>query len=207
MATIDNIPRPGYVYDADTNTWFPIAGKPDVNASYEWNGMHNFLNSVALSNSVLMQKGFNVFLNPSARNTDVPTPIYGTICFLKQDASGNTINDLQVYDGSNWLSIVDPLFTFNQQSSSYTLTLIDSYKMIEMSGGGTLTVPPASSVNFPIGTAIDVLQTGSSQVTIAAGSGVTVNATPGLKLRTQWSSVTLVKRAANTWVAMGDLVA
>jgi hypothetical protein len=207
MATVNNYPRPAYVYDADTNQWYEVGGKTDINASYEWNGMHNFLNSTAFGNSVVMQKGFNVFLNESARNEVVPTPIYGTMAFLKQDSLGNTINDLQVYDGSNWLSIVDPLFTFNQQSSSYTLSLIDSYKMIEMSGGGNLTVPPESSVNFPIGTAIDIVQTGSSQVTIVAGSGVTVNATPGLKLRTQWSSATLVKRAADTWLLMGDLVA
>lgn len=207
MATVNNYPRPAYVYDADTNQWFPIAGKTDINASYEWNGMHYFGNSTAFDNSVIMQKGFNVFLNATERNSIIPSPIYGTIVFLKQDASGNKINDLQVYDGTNWLSIVDPLFTFNQQSSSYTLSLIDSYKMIEMSGGGNLTVPPASSVNFPIGTAIDIVQTGSSQVTVVAGSGVTVNATPGLKLRTQWSSATLVKRSANTWLLMGDLVA
>lgn len=207
MATINNYPRPAYVYDADTDQWYEVGGKTDVNASFEWNGMHNFLNSVALSNSVVMQKGFNVFLNAAARDAVVPTPIYGTMAFLKQDSLGNTINDFQVYDGSNWLSIVDPLFSFNQQSSSYTLALLDSYKMIEMSGGGSLTVPPQSSVNFPIGTAIDIVQTGSSQVTIVAGSGVTVNATPGLKLRTQWSSATLVKRASDTWLLMGDLVA
>jgi hypothetical protein len=206
MATIDSYPRPAYVYDAGTETWYEIGGKTDVTASFEWNGMHNFLNSVALSNQVLMQKGFNVFLNATARDADI-TPIYGTIAFLKQDSLGNTINDLQVYDGSSWLSIVDPLFTFNQQSGSYTLALIDSYRMIEMSNGGNLTVPPESSVNFPVGTAIDIVQTGSSQVTVVAGSGVTVNATPGLKLRTQWSSATLVKRSSDTWLLMGDLVA
>jgi hypothetical protein len=75
-----------------------------------------------------------------------------------------------------------------------------------MSAGGTVTVPLNSSVAFPIGTAIDILQTGSSQVTLAGASGVTINATPGLKLRTQWSSATLIKRDTNTWLAMGDMV-
>jgi hypothetical protein len=79
--------------------------------------------------------------------------------------------------------------------------------MIEMSNGGNLTVPVNSSVAFEIGTAIDVLQTGASQVTIVADTGVTVNSTPGLKLRTQWSSATLVKRNTNTWVVLGDLSA
>ena len=61
--------------------------------------------------------------------------------------------------------------------------------------------------SFNIGTAITILQVGSGQTTIVAGSGVTVNATPGLKLRAQWSLVTLVKRATDTWVVSGDLTA
>ncbi|NBO78632.1 MAG: hypothetical protein EBV27_03160, partial [Actinobacteria bacterium] len=60
---------------------------------------------------------------------------------------------------------------------------------------------------WPVGASMDVIQTGSSQVTVAGGSGVTVNATPGLKLRAQWSSATILKRAANTFVVMGDLSA
>jgi hypothetical protein len=92
--------------------------------------------------------------------------------------------------------------TTNTQSSSYTLAIIDSDKIVEMSGGGTLTIADSSS--FPVGFTVDILQTGSSQVTIA-GSGFTPNATPGLKLRTQWSSATLIKRALNSWVILGDL--
>jgi len=206
MANINSNPRPGYVYDEATDQWYEIAGKVNTAAAYTWTASQVFDSTVSL-NSTVIAKNVNIFLNPSARDSAIPSPIYGTVVFLKQNAGGNTINDLQVYDGSNWLSIVDPLYEFNQQSTSYTLVIADSFKMIEMSSGGTLTIPLDSSVNFPIGTAIDILQTSSSQVTIAGASGVTVNATPGLKLRAQWSSATVVKRAANTWVAMGDLVA
>ena len=94
--------------------------------------------------------------------------------------------------------------SFNAQSSSYTLTTSDSGRLVEMSGGGTLTISDSSS--FPVGFTCDVLQTGSSQVTIA-GNGFTPNGTPGLKLRAQWSSATLLKRALNSWVVMGDLSA
>jgi hypothetical protein len=73
-----------------------------------------------------------------------------------------------------------------------------------MSGGGTLTVPTNASVAFATGTQINILQTGASQVTVG-GAGVTVNATPGLKLRAQWSSATLIKRATDTWALVGDL--
>ena len=97
----------------------------------------------------------------------------------------------------------------NQQVASYTLVLTDKNKMVEIfnSSATTLTIPADDSVNFGTGATIVILQTGTGQVTLTAGAGVTLNATPGAKLRTQWSSATLVKRAANTWVALGDLSA
>jgi hypothetical protein len=94
--------------------------------------------------------------------------------------------------------------SFNAQSSNYTLTTSDSGRLIEMSGGGTLTITDSSA--FPVGFTCDVLQTTTSQVTIA-GTSFTPNATPGLKLRTQWSSATLIKRALDSWVVLGDLSA
>ena len=97
----------------------------------------------------------------------------------------------------------------NAQAASYTLVLADSGKMVEMvvASGNTLTVPPNNAIAFPIGTTLTVLQTGAGQCTLTAGAGVTLNGTPGLKLRGQWSSATLIKRATDTWVALGDMVA
>jgi hypothetical protein len=106
---------------------------------------------------------------------------------------------------------VDSLTPISQKTSSYTLSsLTERDDLIEMGSASalTLTIPTDATLNFPIGTSIDILQTGAGQVTIAPVSGtVTVNATPGLKLRTTWSSCTLLKRAANTWVVFGDLSA
>lgn len=101
------------------------------------------------------------------------------------------------------------LSTNAQSGTAYTLVLSDQGKAVEMNNGSanTLTVPPNSSVAFPTGTTILVIQTGAGQTTLAAGSGVTINATPGLKTRAQWSAATLVKRATNTWLAFGDLSA
>ena len=99
--------------------------------------------------------------------------------------------------------------TLNAQTGSYTLVLADQGKSVEMNvaSANTLTVPPNSSVAFPTGTTILVVQTGAGQTTLTAGAGVTINSTPGLKLRTQWSAATLVKRNTNTWLAFGDLSA
>lgn len=98
----------------------------------------------------------------------------------------------------------------SQTGTSYTFVLTDGEdKLVEMSNAAaiTATVPLNSSVAFPVGTQINVLQTGAGQVTIAATGGVTLNGTPGLKLRAQWSAATLIKRATDTWVAVGDLAA
>lgn len=99
--------------------------------------------------------------------------------------------------------------SFNQRVSSYTLIIDDKDKIIEInsSSGTTLTIPANSSVPFEIGSSISILQTGSGQVTISGAVGVTVNGTPGLKLRAQWSFATLIKRSINTWVLVGDTAA
>jgi len=99
---------------------------------------------------------------------------------------------------------LDKIITISSKSESYVIENTDLGKLIEMSGGGTITITDSSS--FPIGFSVDVVQTGSSQVTIA-GTSFTPNATPGLKLRAQWSSATLIKRALNSWVVLGDLSA
>lgn len=99
---------------------------------------------------------------------------------------------------------VDNIIAINPQAGSYTLVAADADRLVELSGGGTLTIPSDSEYNFAVGTTIEILQTGTSQVTIA-GSGFTPNATPGLKLRTQWSSASLLKRGSNSWVVLGDL--
>ena len=105
---------------------------------------------------------------------------------------------------------VDSLTPISQKTASYTLSsLTERDDLIEMGSGSalTLTIPANATVAYPVGTSLDILQTGAGQVTIAGAAGVTVNATPGLKLRTQWSSATLFKRAENTWVVFGDLTA
>jgi len=110
------------------------------------------------------------------------------------------------YVGVKPLNISAPTIT----SNNYTLVLADADKFIELNNSttaATLTVPANSSAPFPIGAQINVLQTATGQFTVTPDTGVTINATPGLKIRAQWSSATLIKRATNTWVLLGDLSA
>jgi hypothetical protein len=99
----------------------------------------------------------------------------------------------------------DKLSTISAKSTSYSIQTNDLGKIIEMSDGGTISIEDSES--FPEGFTLDILQTGSSQVTVAGIGTTVINATPGLKLRTRWSSATLIKRTLNVWVLLGDLAA
>tara|TARA_R110000822_G_scaffold23288_4_gene72210 strand:+ start:3221 stop:3961 length:741 start_codon:yes stop_codon:yes gene_type:complete len=101
------------------------------------------------------------------------------------------------------------LVATNEETGSYTLVLGDAQGVVEMNvaTANTLTIPPNSSVAYPIGTSILVVQTGAGQTTITAGAGVTINSYLGLKIIGQWAGCTLIKRATDTWVAVGGLVA
>jgi len=123
-------------------------------------------------------------------------------------------NDVVYYNGSSWVnkninSI--PVSTNAQTGTTYTTVLADAGKIVEASNASaiTLSVPTNASVAYPVGTQITILQTGVGQVTVAAvNSGTTtINGTPGLKLRAQWSSAVLTKRATDVWVLTGDLTA
>ena len=106
--------------------------------------------------------------------------------------------------------ILEAPLTQNARTDSYTLVLADAGKLIEMgkATAQTLTIPLNSSVAFPTGTKIDVIQTGAGETTIAGTGGVTVNSEGSkLKINAQWQAVTLIKRATDTWVLIGAIKA
>jgi hypothetical protein len=101
--------------------------------------------------------------------------------------------------------------SINPQTVAYELVLADNGKMVEVSSASavTLSIPTNANQAFATGAQITILQTSTGQVTIAATDAgtTTVNGTPGLKLRAQWSSAVCIKRATDSWVVLGDLVA
>jgi hypothetical protein len=119
-------------------------------------------------------------------------------------------NGVTFSDGTQTKEGVPSRTPIVQKTSDYSLdslSLRDSLIEVSATGNTYVTIPTDANYNYPIGTTIDVLSTNTGLVMITGQSGVTVNATPGLKLRTQWSSATLLKRAADTWVVYGDLMA
>ncbi|MCA0229886.1 MAG: hypothetical protein LCH91_05440 [Bacteroidetes bacterium] len=96
--------------------------------------------------------------------------------------------------------------TINRQTASYTLALSDAWGMVELNvaSANTATVPPNSSVPFPILTQILLTQYGAGQTTIVAGAGVNLRSANGLKFANQFSGVTLVKIATDEWYIFGN---
>lgn len=94
-----------------------------------------------------------------------------------------------------------------QTGTSYTLVLGDNGKLVTLSNAAAiaLTVPTNASVAFPAGARIDLVQKGAGQVTV--GGTPTVNSTPTKKTRAQYSALTLVKEATDTWYLFGDISA
>lgn len=105
-------------------------------------------------------------------------------------------------------SLYSPLnVTISQQTSNYIIQSTDSSKQIEMNVSSANTVTVQNGLALPIGASVIIVQTGTGQTSIVADVGVTINATPGLKLRAQWSVATLTKRGTNLWLLAGDIVA
>lgn len=100
---------------------------------------------------------------------------------------------------------------FNQQTgTTYTIALADNGKVVEVTNSSPITVSiPTNTTAFPIGAQITVTQTGTGQITFEAVTPgtTTVNGSPGLKLRGQWSSAVLLKRDTEKWIVIGDTVA
>jgi len=111
-----------------------------------------------------------------------------------------------------WISVDSALqeIITNSQSGSYTLVLTDESKVIEMTSASAvnLTIPPNSSVAFPIGATIELNRYGAGEVSVVAGGGVTVRSPSSfLRLTNQYSSASLRKKGTDEWILAGDLKA
>jgi hypothetical protein len=93
-------------------------------------------------------------------------------------------------------------------SGSTTYVLADSGKgYLANAAGVTFTVPPNSSVAFPIGTILVAATGGGGSATIAQGAGVSLrlagSGTSGNRSMTQNSYATIYKTGTDVWLVSG----
>lgn len=96
--------------------------------------------------------------------------------------------------------------TIDTKTSSYTLLTADTGKLITVNSSAAVDITVDGSLDLNSGERIDIMQIGSGQVTVVA-SGATVNATPTLKFRAQYSAATLICISSDNYVLVGDLAA
>ena len=103
--------------------------------------------------------------------------------------------------------------TLNAQTgTTYTFVLADNKnKLVTASNTSaqTYTIPLNSSVAYPDGSIINVIQINTGQVTIQGAAGVTVASTGATstapKLRARYSAASLIKVGTDSWYVVGDL--
>ena len=115
------------------------------------------------------------------------------------------ITDIESYVDSRVLIANRPTVE-DVSATSYTLDDDDETKLLRFTAATavTVTVPPNSSEALPVGFICHVHQAGAGVVTVAAGSGVTVNSSVSLSTNNQYSALSLFKVGTDSWVLVGD---
>jgi hypothetical protein len=96
-------------------------------------------------------------------------------------------------------------FLENLKSANHTLGLDDINRIVSMqvTGGGTITIPTNATVAFPIGTVINVYNRSATEfLTIAGAVGVTLRNEGTIE---PYQEASLRKRATDEWVASGPV--
>jgi hypothetical protein len=94
----------------------------------------------------------------------------------------------------------------SSQTANYTLTLSDANTIMQVTSSAavTVTVPADASLDLAVGTQILIAQMGTGIVTVAATAPATVNGRNGTKTSGQYSVISILKVAANSWLVGGD---
>jgi len=110
---------------------------------------------------------------------------------------------IKAYDAP--LQTTPPSQVVTESTASRTLALVDQSKYINCVNLAplTITIPPSSSVDFPIGSEVHFFRSGVA-VTFAPGIGVTIRST-ALNIRAQYEAATVKKVATDTWHIFGAL--
>ena len=103
-------------------------------------------------------------------------------------------------------------YTINTQSgTTYTLASTDQYQALVVTSNAsakTVSIPTDATYNFPVGTAITILNTGTADTTVqAVTSGTTTvtsaGATSAQPKIGQHRAAVAIKTAANAWTVVG----
>ena len=148
-------------------------------------------------NTYLMSQVVATFTDSTARTAAIETPTEGQLTYL------TGTNSFEYYDGSAWVSLLPASTTVSNKTANYTTASTDAGNTINSTNSAiTVTI----NNNLTAGQRIDFVQTGTGQITFAAGSGVSL-ASKNSKLKTagQYSAATVLCLASGSYILVGDL--
>lgn len=209
MTAVSSNSKVAYMYDEASETWYAIAGVANTNVPYNWTQTHTHSSIVTFSDVIRAKAGVNRFTNPSARDSIITAPVKGTVCFVEQTNGGTDINQVQIYNGTSWVGMLDTAY-LSTKNNDYTLSLADAGQtlLIDSTLDRTITIPLNSSVPFANGQRLDVVRLNTGNVTFSGAVGVTINSkNSNKKIAARYSGASLIKYDTNTWVLIGDLTA
>lgn len=120
--------------------------------------------------------------------------------------SSNKILVTTIIDGYQGNFIATPNTSY--YTSGTTLSGQDWGRIIDYNSAnaGTLTIPPNSTLPLPVNAQLMFIQTGAGQLTIGAGSGVTLYSFQSkFKTANQYAAITAWQRNTDNWVLFGNL--
>lgn len=216
IATTQFVVNQGYLKVADASSTYAPLDSPTLSGTPTSPTASLGTNTTQIATTEYVQNELNNFVT-------LPDQTGANGYFLTSDGSNAAWQQIEIADVNNLQTTINNLDGFysplnltviTDTSLSRTLSTSDAATIIlrDYATSNGVIVPFESSQNFPVGTQIVIVQAGVGQTfiegdSLLGGASVTVNGTPGLNLRDQWSSVTLIKIGSDEWVAMGDLSA
>lgn len=213
-----------------TNTTYwsllALAGTNGTNGtngtSFIWQGAYNGATAYVANDVVSYNNSSYICILASTGNLPTNTTYWSLMALAGAgDVVGpasSTDSVLAVYDGTTGKLLKNSTMAISsvgyinapqnsQSGSTYTLVLGDAGDHVYFTGGSTatLTVPTNSSVAFPTGTTILVVNNNSGNLTIS-GAGVTfqlANGTTGNRTVATKGMASLLKVATDTWWVTG----
>ena len=185
-----------YLQDQSVMVFNNAAARGSALIGFISEGMVSYLKD---TNAVELFDGSDwVAIAPDATTTtrgltfELPTGTSGQ--YLRSGGGGTVAFDT--------LKMDDIATDFQAKSSSYTIQATDKNTFIRVSNTATITVANVLAA----GESINFIQTGSGQITFAAGSGVSILSKDSkLKTNKIYSAATLVSAGNGTYYLIGDL--
>ena len=219
MATINTTdPKPGYVYNQDDDTWYPLLGL----ATQALDELTDVVITSPTTSQILVYNGTN-WVN-GGETGDISAVTAGTGITVTNGTGPIptiAINTTTTVDVSTAQTLTNktltaPVVTYSVNavtSAAYTSVASDAAAIVTMNNASanTFSIPTNASVPYAVGSTITLIQIGAGQTTInAVSSGTTTIASTGATptapvLRAQYSSATCIKVATDTWYVVGDI--